>query len=73
MMEMNASKGRSIHSFIYFYLISCVVSPDNTDEGSRVLVKLERLPRSAREIKKKKQTSKLEGHILWLQPQYFSS
>lgn len=70
MMEMNASKGRSIHSFIYFYLISCVVSPDNTDEGSRVLVKLERLPRSAREIKK---TSKLEGHILWLQPQYFSS
>lgn len=52
MMEMNASKGRCIHSFI-FYLIGCVVSPDDTDEGSRVLVKLERLPRSCKRNKKK--------------------
>lgn len=33
------------------YLVSCVVSPDDTDEGSRMLLKLQRLPRSVRETK----------------------
>lgn len=42
MIEMMIIKGVPV--FFHFYLISCVVSPNNTDEGSRMLVKLQRLP-----------------------------
>lgn len=47
-----------------FYLVSCVVSPDDADERSRMLLKLQRLPRSVRETK----PSKVECEIFWLHP-----